>query len=264
MAIPPPAVANKTKKRRKISSKKDFIRLLILRTIGNFLVLFTIFGIVFTFGPMAYYEVRFRIDEWRGKAYVLASDLLDTDIPQLPGTPARPTPTPTPRPGSGFLGTLLSQNPTTETISPRSTQFSIVIPKIGANQIVIENVDPENKDEYTKALESGIAHAKGTSFPGYGGTTYLFAHSGNTFWETGRNNAEFYLLKELQNGDEINIFFENKRHAYEMVDKKIIDPDDVHYLTSDRGVGEELILQTCWPPGTAWKRLLIFAKPKAL
>lgn len=27
--------------------------------------------------------------------------------------------------------------------------------------------------------------------------------------------------------------------------------------------GEEtLILQTCWPPGTTWKRLLVFAKPK--
>jgi len=28
------------------------------------------------------------------------------------------------------------------------------------------------------------------------------------------------------------------------------------------GQGERVILQTCWPPGTAWKRLLVFATPK--
>ena len=49
------------------------LRFLILRTIGNFLVLFAIFGIIATFGPALYYEVSFRVSEIRGVRYVIAA-----------------------------------------------------------------------------------------------------------------------------------------------------------------------------------------------
>jgi hypothetical protein len=49
--------------------------ILILRTIGNFLVLFAIFGIIATFGPALYYEINFRIAEARGIHYVVSSEL---------------------------------------------------------------------------------------------------------------------------------------------------------------------------------------------
>lgn len=113
-----------------------------------------------------------------------------------------------------------------------------------------------------EALKTSVAHAKGSSFPGLGGTTYLFAHSANSFWEGGSNNAVFYLLKDLNPGDDIVVYFGNKRYNYVMKESQVVEADQVGILTEDRGDEEELILQTCWPPGTAWKRLLVFAEPK--
>jgi len=53
-------------------TRKEMLRFFILRTIGNFLVLFAIFGIVATFGPALYYEVSFKVAEARGIHYVVA------------------------------------------------------------------------------------------------------------------------------------------------------------------------------------------------
>ena len=101
----------------------------------------------------------------------------------------------------------------------------------------------------------------GTVFPGVGGNIYLFAHSTDAFWNVGRYNAVFYLLKELSNGDEIDVFYNGVRHKYIVYNKSIADPSEVRYLTEVVPY-EKLTLQTCWPPGTTLKRLLVFARPE--
>jgi hypothetical protein len=53
----------------------DAIRFLILRTIGNFLVLFAIFGILATFGPALYYEVAYHMVQARGVHYVVSQNV---------------------------------------------------------------------------------------------------------------------------------------------------------------------------------------------
>ena len=52
---------------------------------------------------------------------------------------------------------------------PQDTDFSIVIPKIGANSNIISNVNSANEAEYLSALTKGVAHTLGTTFPGEGG-----------------------------------------------------------------------------------------------
>jgi sortase A len=145
---------------------------------------------------------------------------------------------------------------------PYDTSFSILIPKLGASARVIPNVDPTNEQEFRKVLENGIAHAKGTVFPGLPGNTYLFAHSTDSWWNVGRYNAVFYLLKDLEPGDDVIVFFEDRRYNYTVDAKYIADPTEVSLLVNSRGAEERLILQTCWPPGTTWKRLFIVAEPK--
>ena len=66
----------------------------------------------------------------------------------------------------------------------------------------------------------------------------------------------------MERGDDVVLYFQNKRFNYTVVDTKIIEADDTHFIDSSLGQGERVILQTCWPPGTAWKRLLVFAEPK--
>lgn len=262
-------------------TKIEVIRFLILRTVGNFLVIFAVFGIIATFGPALYYEVAFKVSEARGIKYVVAKVQLPSEQPTTtptltpaPGQPPRPTSTPSPTPvpskvpvntqsvGVDNFAQVLS-GPKLQILTPVDTQFSIIIPKIGASAKVFPNVDPSNEKEFLPILLKGVAHARGTVFPGQKGNIYMFAHSTDNFWDVGRYNAVFYLLKDLKPGDEVVIFFQNKRHDYIVKNTKIVSPSDISYIMNAQKQGkEQLILQTCWPPGTTLQRLLVFAEPK--
>ncbi len=135
----------------------------------------------------------------------------------------------------------------------------ITIPKISAQAQITENVDPFNSDEYREILKRSVAHAKNTSLPGQDGTIYLFAHSSGSPWEITRYNTIFLRLSELNIGDTIIVQRNNKRYKYLVHDKKEIDPSEVNYILNTKKT--QLILQTCTPIGTDWKRLLIFAMP---
>lgn len=238
-------------------TKSDKTKFLIFRTLGNFFILFTIFGFFATFGPAVYYEVQYRIGQAYGVHYRVAA--LTQKPSELGEVIKRVSPTSAPQ-NESFLGSVLAGEKE-QILIPRSTDFSIVIPKIGASEAITANVDPSNEKEYLEVLNHSIAHAKGSAFPGLNGTTYLFAHSADNFWNVGRYNAVFYLLKELKPGDDIAVFFQGKRYNYKVSETKIVDANDTSYLSSNIGKGEQLVLQTCWPPGTTWKRLLVFAKP---
>ncbi len=237
-------------------SKSEIIRFLILRSIGNFLLLFSLFGVGMTFGPTLYYEVQFRIAQARGVHYKVVEQnpsllgvlLKKQKEEQIP---------------SGLSAVL--SGPKEQILIPKDTLFSILIPKIGASSQVFPNVDSTNQDEFLKILQKGVARAKGPVFPGQIGNIYLFAHSTDNFWDVGRYNAVFYLLKELSLGDDITIFFEDKRYNYKVTESRIVDPTDVSFIVhSQQERSKQLILQTCWPPGTTWKRLVVIAKPTKL
>jgi sortase A len=142
-----------------------------------------------------------------------------------------------------------------------NSSFSISIPKISINSSITQSVDPFNEAEYHEALKKGIAHAKGSALPGEKGTVYLFAHSSGPPWELTRYNTIFFRLGELQNNDEIIIKKDGKKHSYKVTDKKIVWPQDTKYLLQ-KSNKEQLVLQTCYPIGTDFQRLLIFAVPQ--
>lgn len=244
-------------------TKKEIVKFLIIRTIANFLLLFAVFGILATFGPSLYYEASFRIAKIKGVSYSLAEDIetsSETELGKLVKKYREQDKNK--RQGPGLADVLVGANE--KVLVPPDSEFSIVIPKIGAAEKITANVDAGNKEEYLQVLQNSIAHAKGTAYPGVNGTTYLFAHSADNFWNIGRYNAVFYLLKELEAGDDVYLFFRGKRYNYEVYDKKTVDSKEVDYVDAALGQGERILLQTCWPPGTDWKRTLVFAKPKSL
>ncbi len=246
--------------------KTEIIKFLILRTIGNFLVLFAIFGIISTFGPAVYFEVNYQIVKARGVRYIVeAKEPTKPSFADLYNQNSTSTVVKTQAPKTkgveSFSDVLLGAKE--QILTPKDTDFSIVIPKIGASAKVFPNIDPSNEDEFLPILMQGVAHAKGTVFPGHIGNTYLFAHSTDNFWDVGRYNAIFYLLKDLKPGDEVIMFFQGKRHDYIINDSKVVDASNVESIVNAQSTGvEQLILQTCWPPGTTWQRLLVFATPK--
>lgn len=163
------------------------------------------------------------------------------------------TPTPTPTP-------LIYKE---EVIVEENKDFFIDIPKIGAKSKIIADVSPADKKNYLKVLENNnIAHSNMSALPGNGkgSTTYLFAHSTEQSVKTVRKNSVFYLLGELSENDKIFINYRGQNIEYKVYMKKVISAKESEYLTYSEADREVLILQTCWPIGTNWKRLLVFAQ----
>lgn len=150
-------------------------------------------------------------------------------------------------------------NPKKDQIEPMSKDFGIVIPKIQANAKIVANVDPYNSKEYQWQLTKGIAQAKGSSLPGQIGNIFLFAHSSDNWYNANRYNAVFYLINKLKKGDEIDIYFKNKKYRYTVDETKLVNADQIKYLTI-KPSSHLLTLMTCWPPGTTLKRLVVIAK----
>ncbi len=216
--------------------KKALLKIFFLRWIGNFLLLSALMGVYLTFAPVISAEIHYRYNQTTGRTYVVAGDIR----PEV---------------------NLLAEKQKPLELTPLSTSFGIVIPKIAANARVIDNVNPGDSTAYMAALKEGVAHASGTAYPGEVGDTYLFAHSVGNFWEVNQWNAVFYLLRELRPGDEVNIFYKEKRYIYIVYDQKTVNPDETGYLEAQTNF-PRLTLQTCWPPGTTLKRLLVFARLK--
>lgn len=141
---------------------------------------------------------------------------------------------------------------------PASREFGIVIPKIGANAPVVPDVDPYNSAVYQRSLTRGVAHAKGTAYPGESGNIFLFAHSAGDWTQANRYNAVFYLISKLEAGDEITLWYNFNPFRYVVSDTKIIDASEVQYLDPHYSA-KTLSLMTCWPPGTTVRRFLVTA-----
>lgn len=237
----------------------EVIKYLILRTTGNFLVLFAMYGFFGTFGPALFFEIQYRVAQARGVQFQVADVTPTSQFGEVLEAEKLATP-------SGVIVPTFQDAVTgskVQFLKPITTEFSLIIPKIGANARVIPNVDPSSEAEFLPALQKGVAHAKGSVFPGMKGNTYLFAHSTDNFWNVGRYNAIFYLLKDVSPGDDVVVFFENRRYNYTVTSSEIVNPDQVTALTKSQETGQEqLVMQTCWPPGTTWQRLIVYAKPK--
>lgn len=138
---------------------------------------------------------------------------------------------------------------------PVNNEFFLEIPKINLTSVIIPNVDASNEDQYLEKLKVGVAHAKGSYLPGDNGPIVLFSHSTDTLAHIVWYNARFYGLKDLQIGDKATIHFKGKIYTYTVIEKKIIEPQDMDTI---RNYGSKLIMTTCWPPGTDWQRLAVF------
>ncbi len=160
-----------------------------------------------------------------------------------------------------FSNNTQNNSPTINSIV--SDEYIIQIPKILAYSKVIANVSPYDQAEYDRVLKNNVvAQAKDTDNPGggEGKSTYIFAHSSNNNLAMVRSNAVFYLLGELQNDDLVYINYQKKEFKYKVFDKKVISAGNLEYLNYHNPNKETLILQTCWPIGTDWNRLIVLAE----
>lgn len=200
-----------------------------LRGLGTLLVLGGLAILIFVFGPVVKEELGYQFDQWAAVKYSLDF------VPGFPESGVRP-------------------------IIPVDREFGIVIPKIAVNAEIFPEVDPANPKEYLPILKKGVAHAKGSVYPGEDGNVFLFAHSSDAFYNVGRYNAVFFLIGKLEKGDEISIFYKDKRYKYEVIEKAVVSPEMLGQYVKGHAGDKTLTLQTCYPPGTTLKRLIVVAK----
>ena len=215
---------------------KRYQIILTIRFLGYLLFFVGLITLVVMLGPLIQAEIKYRADRIFGVKRVV------TEIH-------------TSESNQSFASLKASENE----IVPVSTEFGIVIEKINANAKVIANVNASNEADYVQALSQGVAQALGSAPPGQRGNLYLFSHSTDAPWNIIRFNAIFYLLKELEAGDRVIVFYQNRRYDYIVFDKIVAKAEDVSYLTNKYD-SPVLTLQTCDPPGTLLNRLIVRAK----
>lgn len=225
---------------------KRFKIILSIRFAGYFLFFVGLVGLIFMLGPVAQAEAGYRISR------ILKVKKTVPVIASFEESGAEAT-------QSGGPVDFSNVSSSDNNIIPVSTEYGIVIEKINANAKIVPNVNPGNEKQYVQALGEGVAEALGSTPPGVPGNLYLFSHSTDAPWNIIRFNAVFYLLKELETGDKIIIFYQKRRYDYVVFDKAIAKPDDLSFLTNRYNV-PVLTLQTCDPPGTLLNRLIIRAK----
>ena len=139
-----------------------------------------------------------------------------------------------------------------------SNSYELSIEKIGVIAPITVGVDGNNKNDYLKALESGIAHMKNTALPGSIGNSVIFGHSSYYANKPGSYKNVFAKLNGLTIGDILKISKEGKVYNYKVIEKQIIGSKDLSVLNSSNQA-QELTILTCWPVGTIDQRLAIKA-----
>ncbi len=160
-------------------------------------------------------------------------------------------------------GSSISQNiivdPTTSTkVGPEPR---VVVPKINVDAPVVYGVGSLQEDPIQDALRSGVVHYPipgANSVPGQVGNTVLLGHSSNDVFDNGQYKFVFLLLERLNEGDTFYIHYNGTRYTYSVTKKEVIDPTEVGKLVINTGKPMATLV-TCVPPGTALKRLVVYA-----
>lgn len=179
-----------TSVKRQINGGPVIMALSIIKTLGLFILIFSISFGVLNF-PALYLKARYFIEvKQQNKTWVT--------VPTL-------NPTPTVATNESFL----------------------VIAKIGVNAPIVWNVPG---DQTLPALENGVAHYKGTALPGQIGNIFISGHSSYYWWNKGNYKEVFALLEEMNIGDKISINYKGTIYEYVVFDKKVVKPDNIDVL----------------------------------
>lgn len=142
----------------------------------------------------------------------------------------------------------------------------LVIPKLGKNVPLVDvtidhGVSFETMHEvFMEELRKWVVRYPGTAEPGNLGNAFIFWHSSNFPWVKSEYNDIFALLDKLEKGDEIIIYYYQKKYVYKVTEHREVKPGDVKTLESRDKTKKELSLMTCWPVGTTLDRLIVFAE----
>jgi sortase A len=153
-----------------------------------------------------------------------------TEPPQSPAV-ATTVPRPSPRPRG-------------PTIGPNGLVGRVTIPRLQLSAIVREGTS-------SKTLSLAAGHIPGTALPGASGNVGIAGH----------RDTLFRGLKDIRDGDTIDVETLDGTFQYKVESTKIVSPKDVYVLNP--GLNPELTLVTCYPfyyVGSAPDRFIVKAR----
>ncbi len=127
--------------------------------------------------------------------------------------------------------------------------YTLTIPKLKIDGATVEIGGNDLKKSLVAWPTSGL--------PGAYGNAVIFGHSALPQISTPTNYSTiFTFIMDLNEGDEMFVDFDGVRYRYIVVDKRVVEPDDLSVL-EQRFDASYITLITCVPPGTTWKRGII-------
>jgi LPXTG-site transpeptidase (sortase) family protein len=167
---------------------------------------------------------------------------------------------------SRLLGSITPTEADRATFRVTPYENRIIIPKLAKNIPLIDvNHDSnasftEMHEVFMEELKKGIVRYPGTAHPGEVGNAFIFGHSSNYPWVQSQYNDVFALMDTLATGDEVIVFYNQKKFVYKITDRAIVKPGDMKTLNARDPKKKELSLMTCWPIGTTLERIILFAE----
>jgi len=146
------------------------------------------------------------------------------------------------------------------TIAPFENR--IIIPKITKNIPLVDikqksvSWAKELENIFMKELEDWVVRYPGSTKPWKDWNTFIFWHSSNYPWIKGEYNDVFANLNNLENEDEVIVYYGQEKYTYRIKEKKVITPWETEILRRNQNK-DEITLMTCWPLWTTLNRLIV-------
>lgn len=226
--------------------------------LGNVLIVAGLFALLYVGGLYVYVDGR----------YLLSPQV---EVPQVRRAPALDlVPTPTPLPNLPVLNQPFLVEEVAapvQSLAWRSTVGRIVIPSIEVDSPVVavgwhqEELDGQIITVWDVA-RFAVGHHYGSGNPGEGTNIVMAGHV------AGRAGAVFLRLIELQPGDEVVLYEDERQYLY-VVEEVLLLLDagrpleerlqNARYMAPTDS--EQLTLITCWPVHAYDHRLIVLARP---
>jgi LPXTG-site transpeptidase (sortase) family protein len=144
-------------------------------------------------------------------------------------------------------------------VAIRVKEDSLEIPKI---EVSAPLIFVEDRDKVYKTLDNGVVHYPDSVLPGEKGQTIILGHSAPPNWPDIKYDDVFSRLNELEEGDEVFIYFDHREYVYSVIKKIFLEKGEEIPENALTNSDNMLVLISCWPPGKDIRRIAVEAAIK--
>ena len=150
-------------------------------------------------------------------------------------------------------------NKKNKTVPDKATLY---VEHLGIVAPIIFNVAADQNSIYQN-LENGVVHYSNSPKPGMEGVSLILGHSSAYPWYQGQYGSVFALIGKLSPGETFYIKYEDgQTFTYRIKQSVVFSPfsNDERLTEIEKAPGSTLVLISCWPIGTNYKRIAIQAE----